>query len=238
MRPTRCRSASAGNERKIVNVADGTIASGSTDAVTGGQLFTANQRVAAAFGTTLDANNQLVAPSYTIQGTAYNNVGGAFGAVDSALTTLSTQINDGTIGLVQQNPMTRTITVGAATDGTVVNVAGTQGNRVITGVAPGAVSAGSSDAVNGAQLYATNQQVATLSSNSAANTQQIADALGGGAGVDGNGVLTAPSYAVQGQTFDNVGGALGALDSQVTATPGRSPRSTAWSAACRPAPTT
>ena len=51
--------------------ADGTIASGSTDAATAGQLYTANQRVAAAFGTTLDGSGQLVAPSYTIQGTAY-----------------------------------------------------------------------------------------------------------------------------------------------------------------------
>ena len=41
---------SVGNERKIVNVAAGTLTAGSTDAVNGGQLLTANQRVAAAFG--------------------------------------------------------------------------------------------------------------------------------------------------------------------------------------------
>jgi trimeric autotransporter adhesin len=82
---------SAGNERSIVNMANGTIASGSTDAVNGGQLFTANQRVAAAFGggAGLDGNGQMTAPSYTIQSVAYNNVGSAFSAVDSALSSIS-----------------------------------------------------------------------------------------------------------------------------------------------------
>lgn len=80
----------AGTERKIVNMADGIIGGGSTDAVTGGQLFTANQRVAAAFGgnAALDGNGQLTAPSYTIRGVAYDNAGGAFGAVDTALNSI------------------------------------------------------------------------------------------------------------------------------------------------------
>ena len=75
----------AGNERKIVNVAAGNIAVGSTDVVIGDQLFTANQRVAAAFGggAGLDANGQLVAPSYSIQGTNFSNVGGAIAAINT-----------------------------------------------------------------------------------------------------------------------------------------------------------
>ncbi|PWQ84474.1 hemagglutinin [Stenotrophomonas maltophilia] len=47
---------------------------------------------------------------------------------------------------------------------------------------PGQVSATSSEAINGAQLFAANQAVATH--------------LGGGAAVDANGVLTAPTYAI------------------------------------------
>jgi trimeric autotransporter adhesin len=72
-------------------MANGTIASGSTDAVNGGQLFTANQRVAAAFGggAGLDGNGQMTAPSYTIQSVAYNNVGSALSAVNSALSSIS-----------------------------------------------------------------------------------------------------------------------------------------------------
>jgi trimeric autotransporter adhesin len=177
-----------GSERKIVNVADGTIGTGSTDAITGGQLMTANQRVAAAFGSGagLDANGQLMAPSYTIQNVAYNNVGSAFGAVDSALSTdatsiagLQTQVNNGSIGLVQQNAATRDITVGAATDGTVVNMAGTAGNRTVTGVAAGALTSAGTDAVNGSQLYATNQQVAA-NTTAISNLSSIVSGLQGG----------------------------------------------------------
>jgi trimeric autotransporter adhesin len=140
-------------------------------------------RVAAAFGggAGLDANGQLTAPSYTIQNVAYNNVGSAFGAVDSALSAnaasisnLQTQVSNGSIGLVQQNATTHVITVGASTNGTTVNVAGTDGNRTVTGVAAGALTAVSTDAVNGSQLFATNQQVATLTGQVATNTTDIA----------------------------------------------------------------
>ncbi|WP_409998574.1 YadA family autotransporter adhesin [Bradyrhizobium sp. SZCCHNR1002] len=174
---------SVGSERRIVNLAAGTIAANSTDAINGGQLMTANQRVAAAFGGNagVDANGQLTMPSYIIQSVAYDNVGGALGAVDSALTAnaasianLQTQLNSGAIGLVQQNAATRIISVGGATDGTTVSVAGSSGNRTVTGVAAGALNATSTDAVNGSQLYATNQQIASLSGQVATNTTDIA----------------------------------------------------------------
>ena len=77
------------------------------------------------------------------------------------------------------------------------------GNTQITGVAAGAVNSSSTDAVNGSQLNASNQQ--------------IANALGGGAKMENN-VMTAPSYTIgQGdnaQTYNNVGSALDALNKQ------------------------
>ncbi|UOO89364.1 YadA-like family protein [Vitreoscilla massiliensis] len=77
------------------------------------------------------------------------------------------------------------------------------GNTQITGVAAGAVNSSSTDAVNGSQLNASNQQ--------------IANALGGGAKMENN-VMTAPSYTIghgdNAQTYDNVGGALDALNKQ------------------------
>ena len=103
--------------------------------------------------------------------------------------------------LVAQAGPGQPITVGITTDGTTVNVAGTAGNRTVSGVAAGALTSGSTEAVNGAQLFTANQRVAA--------------AFGGGAGLDGTGQLTAPSYTVQGVTFDNVGGALAALNSAV-----------------------
>jgi autotransporter adhesin len=168
--------------RKLTGVAAGALTSASTDAINGGQLYTANQRVAAAFGTTLDSNGQLNAPSYTIQGTAYDNVGSAFSAVDNAFSSLQTQISGGSIGLVQQNATTRVISVGGATDGTTVNVSGTAGDRTVTGVAAGALSAGSSDAVNGSQLYATNQQVAA-NTTAIANLSSVVSGLQGGGSI-------------------------------------------------------
>ena len=135
----------------------------------------------------------------------------AAGAISSSSTdavngsqfyTLQQQIADGGIGLVLQAGPGQPITVGAATDGTEVDFTGADGARVLTGVGAGALSATSTDAVNGSQLLGVNQRIAM--------------AFGGGAGVDANGQLTAPSYTIQGADYDNVGDALGALDGQVT----------------------
>jgi len=75
--------------------------------------------------------------------------------------------------LVRQTGPGQPITVGVATNGTQVAVNGTAGNRTITGVLAGTVAAGSTEAINGDQLYTANQRVAA--------------AFGGGAGLDGNG---------------------------------------------------
>ena len=54
-----------------------------------------------------------------------------------AINSLRDDMNNGGFGLVKQNQVTREIQVAPTTDGTTVNVTGTQGDRVITGVAPG-----------------------------------------------------------------------------------------------------
>lgn len=114
----------------------------------------------------------------------------------------------GSSSLVQQAGPGQPITVGAATDGTQVAVNGTAGNRTITGVLAGNIAAGSTEAVNGGQLYTANQRVAA--------------AFGGGAGLDANGQLTAPSYTVQGTAYNNVGGAVSALDNALSSINGGS----------------
>jgi len=71
--------------------------------------------------------------------------------------TAITNLTNGTAGLVQQvggAPGPGQITVGAQTGGKSISVTGTDGNRVIQGVANGLVSATSTDAVNGSQLFA------------------------------------------------------------------------------------
>ena len=63
------------------------------------------------------------------------------------------------------------------------------------------------DAVNLSQLKGT--------------AQGMADALGGGAAVNADGTITKPAYTVQGVSHDNVGDALGAVDTSLTSIDGR-----------------
>ncbi|MGF6869214.1 autotransporter adhesin [Paraburkholderia sp. GAS205] len=72
----------------------------------------------------------------------------------------------------------------------------------LTNVAAGQVASGSKDAINGSQLYGTANSVAV--------------ALGGGTAVNANGTLSAPAYALEGTTYNDVGSALSAMDSAIS----------------------
>jgi S-ribosylhomocysteine lyase LuxS involved in autoinducer biosynthesis len=193
------------------NVAAGTVNASSTDAVNGGQLYANSASVAAGLGggSTVNADGTVSAPSYSVGGTTVGNVGDAITNIDGRttqnttdITNVQNQLADGSIGLVQQDATTRNITVGKDTDGTVVNVAGTAGNRTVTGVAAGAVNASSVDAINGSQLYGASSSVAS--------------ALGGGSTVNADGTISAPSYSVGGTTVGNVGDAITNIDGRTT----------------------
>jgi hypothetical protein len=193
------------------NVAAGTVNASSTDAVNGGQLYANSASVAAGLGggSTVNADGTVSAPSYSVGGTTVGNVGDAITNIDGRttqnttdITNVQNQLADGSIGLVQQDATTRNITVGKDTDGTVVNVAGTAGNRTVTGVAAGAVNAASVDAINGSQLYGA--------------SSSVAGALGGGSTVNADGTISAPSYSVGGTTVHSVGDAVSNLDGRVT----------------------
>ncbi|MCJ2012322.1 beta strand repeat-containing protein [Methylobacterium sp. J-076] len=208
----------AGAERQITNVAGGTRA---TDAVNLRQLQAVGGNLATAIGgganfsTTTGA---FTSPTYTLNnGTmTTNNVGDALTNLDGRTTTNTsniTALQNGTSGLVQQANGNAPITVGAATGGTVVNVAGTAGNRQITGVAAGAVNAASTDAVNGSQLFTLAQQGAAGITNLGSST---AAAIGGGATYNAvTTSITGPSYQLNGsgQTFTNVVAGQQALSS-------------------------
>ncbi|RLZ08917.1 hypothetical protein EAH57_07800 [Acinetobacter sp. 2JN-4] len=153
----------------ITNVKDGKVEQNSKNAVNGGQLWNVQEQV-----------NQNTSDISNIQ-TNINN------------------INDGKSGLVQQQTPNGEITVGKDTGGTTVNVAGKDGDRVVTGVKDGTISATSKDAVNGSQLNATNNKVVEF--------------LGGGAGYDNiTNSFTNPTYTVGDTTHNNVGGAIDALN--------------------------
>ncbi|CAM2168065.1 Adhesin [Paraburkholderia sacchari] len=181
---------------RITNLAAGIADS---DAVNAGQLRAFASTLGGGAG--MAADGAIVAPTYHMQGGTQRTVGGALDTLDSGLTQLQQKIAGSGIDLIAQDPVSRAIRVGSTTDGTVVSLNGTAGNRTLTGVAAGAVSSSSVDAVNGAELYA-----------SAAST---AAALGGGASVRADGTLAAPAYTIGGTTLNNVGAALTNLDDRV-----------------------
>lgn len=183
--------------RELLGVANGTTASSGVNL---GQLSPVVASLGG--GAQVNADGSVTGPTYHVQGGTQTTVGGALDKLDDGLSTLQTQVRDGTIGMVTQNQTSRDILVGAATDGLRVNMAGTAGNRVVTGVATGAIGAQSSDAVNGSQLHAT-----------AAST---ASALGGGSTVNEDGTVSTPTYSVGGTTVNNVGAAITNIDDRVT----------------------
>jgi autotransporter adhesin len=187
--------------RLLTGLSAGTLDVNSTDAVNGSQLFATNEIV--------DANTQ-----------AIDDIQSSLDGSITNITNLTNAIQNGTIGLVQQDLATRNLSVGSATDGLVVDFAGTGGNRQLTGVAAGSVARNSSDAVNGAQLFATDETANNALRSAAAAASGVggaALALGGGARFDpANGSFTAPTYAVAGGTFNDVGSALLALDDDIS----------------------
>ncbi|WP_176091269.1 YadA family autotransporter adhesin [Burkholderia ambifaria] len=110
---------------------------------------------------------------------------------------LNAAIHDGTsqldaLAVKYDDPSKRQVSLGAGNGGVPVRV---------TNVAEGNVSAGSTDAVNGAQLRRA--------------IDGTAAALGGGATVNTDGSITAPTYRIGGDSFNNVGDALTNLDGRV-----------------------
>ncbi|MEB2602374.1 YadA-like family protein [Burkholderia cenocepacia] len=177
------------NGTTLSNVKAGAVNATSMDAVNGSQLYGASKSVADALGggATVDANGNVTNPTYTVNDKTYNNVGDAIENISSSLV-------HGSIGLVQQDADTREITVAKDTDGTSVNFTGTAGDRVLTGVGAGAVSATSRDAINGSQLHGT--------------AQSVADVIGGGTTVDADGKLADTSIEVNGSKYKTVAEAV------------------------------
>ena len=215
----------AGTPVQVTNVAAGAVSATSTDAVNGSQLAATNANVANAVQYDSPAHNQVTfnaggtptkltnVAAGALSATSTDAVNGAqlFGIktqVDNNTTDIKNinstinNITNGTVGIVTQDAATGNISVAGDTGGNLVNVAGTAGARQITGVKNGGVSAASTDAINGSQLYGTSASTAA--------------ALGGGAGVDANGAVTAPTYNVGGITAHDVGTALSNIDGRTT----------------------
>lgn len=152
---TEDNSVSVGNttdQRKIVNMAAGDISTSSTDAINGSQLYAISKSVADRLGggATVNAQGVVTTPNYRLKNGIYGNVGDALA-----------DLNNNTI---QWDSVKKGYSAAHGTDAT----------SPITNVKAGTISATSTDAVNGSQLKATNDDVEANTANIANNTSNIA----------------------------------------------------------------
>lgn len=143
----------------LTNVAAGAVNATSTDAVNGSQLHATNQQVAA--NTTAISNLQTDVAS--LQGDV-TNLQTDVTNLQIDFTDLENQVNNivnGGVGPVQySNAATPTVPNGGTPTNDVTLVGAAPGPVGLHNVAAGAVNSTSTDAVNGSQLFATNQAVA------------------------------------------------------------------------------
>jgi autotransporter adhesin/prefoldin subunit 5 len=138
--------------RKLTGVAPGVVSATSLDAINGGQLYTLGMSITNIIGSgTVAGDGSITNVTFVNGGTTISSAITNLYNSSTSIQNIVNNIVSGSTGLVQQNPGNGTITIGAATSGTVLNVAGTDGNRQITGVAAGAAD---NDAVNVGQLKA------------------------------------------------------------------------------------
>ncbi|USA52093.1 YadA-like family protein [Acinetobacter sp. C32I] len=194
----------AGN--KITNLADGAIATGSREAVNGGQLHGVADSVRNSIGgeTTLNPDGSI--STSNVGNTGQNNIHDAINSIRGTATAAKTTVSEGDNIVVTESTnadgstnyevaTARDVDFDSAQVGD-VTIDGTTGK--ISGVTAGEVSATSDEAINGSQLAGT--------------AQSVSDALGGGSVVNPDGTVTAPSYEINGNTMTNVGAALTELD--------------------------
>ncbi|MEQ1926063.1 YadA-like family protein [Escherichia albertii] len=170
---------------KITNVTAGALTAASTDAINGSQLYDFSSAIADTLGggSTIGADGMFSAPTYTIGGTDYDNLGDALTAINASV---GTSLGDA----LMWDDSSKSYSASRAGV-----------TSKITNIAAGALSATSTDAVNGSQLYGV--------SNS------VVDALGGGSTMNADGTINAPTYSIANTDYSNIGDALSAIDASL-----------------------
>ncbi|EJF96740.1 hypothetical protein MEE_00315, partial [Bartonella elizabethae F9251 = ATCC 49927] len=171
------------------NVADGQIANGSHDAVTGGQINSIGESIAKFLGGEASfKDGGLTQPTYKLSDVStegkvtdktFTDVGSAFTGLDKNIKNVNDRIKEVSEGVAQDSLNW------SNTEGAFVAQHGKEGakaNSKIKFLAAGDVGQASTEAVNGSQLYALGSSVAQY--------------FGGGAGYDKEGNLKAPSFKV------------------------------------------
>ncbi|ENP7288157.1 hypothetical protein ACEB94_004161, partial [Salmonella enterica] len=154
----------SGSDSKITNLAAGTLAADSTDAVNGSQLFDTNEKVdqnTADITTNTDSINQ------NTTDIAANTASINQNTTDIATNTTSINSLSNSVTTLTDDALLWDAASGA------FNANHSGSDSKITNLAAGTLAADSTDAVNGSQLFATNENVSQNTTDIAANTDSI-----------------------------------------------------------------
>ncbi|ECO8648320.1 trimeric autotransporter adhesin SadA [Salmonella enterica subsp. enterica serovar Carrau] len=151
-------------QRQITYVAKGDINANSTDAVTGAQIYSLSQSVADRLGggASVNSDGTVNAPLYKVGTGIYNNVGSALSALNTSITNTEASV----AGLAED-----ALLWDGNTSAFSANHSGSDSK--ITNLAAGTLAADSTDAVNGSQLFDTNEKVDQNTTDITTNTDSI-----------------------------------------------------------------
>ncbi|WP_200899859.1 YadA-like family protein, partial [Lysobacter capsici] len=141
-----------------------------------------------------------------IAGTQAGDVALGSGSITGAVVATSSNVIDGVTYNYAGTTPTSTVSVGAV-----------GAERTITNVAAGRVSGGSTDAINGSQLFSTNQAVSALGVNLDQLGNSTAASLGGTSVYDPTTHTLTAGLAVGGNSYTNVQDALTQVNNNATA---------------------
>ncbi|QER40079.1 hypothetical protein F2A31_10265 [Acinetobacter suaedae] len=215
----------AGN-KVITNVADGSIAKGSKDAVNGGQIKHISDSIRNSIGGNTTVNPDGSITTNNIGGTGKNNINDAISNVKDAATKAKTTVTEGDNIVVKETTnkdgstnyevsTKKDLTLDSVTTGdSVLNNNGltikdgpsitkdgiNAGNKVISNVADGSIAQGSKDAVNGGQIKHI--------------SDSIKNSIGGNTTVNPDGSITTNNIGGTGK--NNINDAIKSVDDKVT----------------------
>ncbi|HAK8822999.1 TPA: autotransporter adhesin SadA [Salmonella enterica] len=167
-----------GNVSKITNLAAGTLAADSTDAVNGSQLFDTNEKVdqnTADIATNTDSINQNTA-DITANTDSINQNTTDIAANTTSINQNTTDIATNTTNINSLSDSVTTLTDDALLWDAASGAFSAKHNgsaSKITNLAAGTLTADSTDAVNGSQLFATNENVSQNTADITTNTNSI-----------------------------------------------------------------
>ncbi|PIT67811.1 hypothetical protein CER18_09515, partial [Bartonella tribocorum] len=218
---------------KIKYLANGDISAASTEAITGSQLYGLGSSVAQYFGGGASyENGAWSAPSFKVKtvkddGTSeekvYQTVAEALEGVGSSITNVKQEINNEITtvvsdSLIKQAKDGAPITIGKEVEGTIINLQNKNNeNRSLSGLIGGTISKDSHEAVNGSQLYETNDKVATyLGGGSGYKEGQWIDPTFTVKTVTGDGKEENKTYKNVAEAFEGVGASITNVQNKIT----------------------